>query len=41
MRAYVERLTVGEALTDMPLFLEPGRAVMVPLEVTYNAAFAE
>jgi hypothetical protein len=41
LRAYVIRAAVGDALTDMPLFLEPGLAVTVPLEATYNAAFAE
>ena len=29
------------SVSDMPLFLEPGLAVTVPLEATYNAAFAE
>ena len=28
---------VGDALADMPLFLEPDQAVTVPLEQTYNA----
>jgi hypothetical protein len=41
LRAYVEQAAVGDPLTDMPLFLEPGKAVEVPLEATYNAAFAE
>jgi hypothetical protein len=41
LRAYVVRAAVGDTLTDMPLFLEPGQAVTVPLEATYNAAFAE
>jgi hypothetical protein len=41
LRAYVVRAAVGDVLTDMPLFLEPGQAVTVPLEATYNAAFAE
>jgi hypothetical protein len=41
LRAYVVRAAVDDALTDMPLFLEPGQAVTVPLETTYNAAFAE
>ena len=41
LRAYVVHLAVGETLTDMPLFLEPGEAVEVPLEATYNAAFAD
>jgi hypothetical protein len=41
VRAYVVHVAVGEPLTDMPLFLQPGQAVTVPLEATYNAAFAE
>jgi hypothetical protein len=41
LRAYVVHAAVGDALTDMPLFLEPRKAVTVPLEATYNAAFAE
>ncbi len=41
VRAYVIHLGVGDALSDMPLFLEPEKAVMVPLEATYRAAFAE
>jgi hypothetical protein len=40
LRAYVVRLGVGDVLTDMPLFLEPEKAVTAPLEATYNAAFA-
>lgn len=41
IRAYVVHAAVGDPLTDMPLFLEPGKAVEAPLERTYNAAFAE
>jgi hypothetical protein len=41
LRAYVEPATVGEALTDMRLFLERGQTAAVPLEATYNTAFAE
>jgi hypothetical protein len=41
VRAYVVHATVGDALTSMPLFLEPRKAVDVPLEATYNAAFAD
>lgn len=40
IRAYVAHLTVGDVLTDMPLYLEPGGLVEVPLEATYQAAFA-
>lgn len=41
VRAFVEFVAIGDALQDMPLFLEAGLAVEVPLEATYNAAFAE
>jgi hypothetical protein len=37
--AYVQRLSFGEALIDMPLFLAPGPYVNVPLEATYEAAW--
>jgi hypothetical protein len=40
VRAYVEHLAVGQQLVNMPLFLEPGGQVPVPLEQTYQAAFA-
>lgn len=39
-RCYVEPLAAGDRLPDMPLFLEPGVYVNVPLEFTYQAAFA-
>ena len=38
-RAYIETLSVGDALPDMPLFLEPNSHVTVPLEATYQAAW--
>ncbi len=38
-RAYVEPLAAGDDLPDMPLFLEPGGCVMVPLERTYQTAW--
>jgi hypothetical protein len=41
VRAYVVPAAVGEALPDMPLFLEPEQAVSAPLEATYMAAFRE
>ena len=41
VRAYVVHLAVGDTLRDMPLFLESGSAVEVPLEATYCAAVAE
>jgi hypothetical protein len=39
-RAYIEPCAVGDLLPDMPLFVEPGSHVLVPLEITYQAAFA-
>ncbi len=41
VRAYVVPFRVGDSLADMPLFLAPEKAVTVPLEATYGAAFAE
>ena len=38
-QAYIEPTAVGRTLADMPLFLEPGLYVPVPLEETYQAAF--
>ena len=40
VRAYVEPAAVGDRLAEMPLFLEPGAHVLVPLENTYQDAFA-
>lgn len=40
LRAFVIHLAVGDPLTDMPLFLRPGAHVPVPLELTYQTAFA-
>ena len=37
--AYVEHLSVGSELADMPLFLNADRYINVPLETTYQAAF--
>ena len=39
VRAFVEPVAVGDALPAMPLFLEPGAHILVPLEATYNTAF--
>jgi hypothetical protein len=36
---YLEHLSVGAALADMPLFLRPDRYINVPLEPTYQAAY--
>jgi Protein of unknown function (DUF4058) len=38
--AYVEPVAVGDRLPDMPLILEPGGAVNVPLEATYQTAWS-
>jgi len=38
VRANVEALAVGDVLIDMPLSLEPGGHVPVPLEATYGRA---
>jgi hypothetical protein len=40
LRAYVVNAAVGDTLAEMPLFLQPGRAIMVPLEKSYQSAFA-
>ena len=40
VRAYVRNVAVGDSLPDMPLFLEPNGRVQVPLEATYQTAFA-
>ena len=39
-RARVEPIAVGDRLPDLPLFLEPGKSVLTPLEATYCEAFA-
>ena len=39
VKAFVEPVGVGDTLINMPLFLEPGRYVEVPLEETYRTAF--
>jgi hypothetical protein len=38
-RAYVEPVAVGSVLPEMPLFLEPGEYINVPLEATYQTAW--
>jgi hypothetical protein len=40
VRAYVEPAAVGDVLPDMPLFLVPGGHVTVPVEATYQTAWA-
>jgi hypothetical protein len=39
-RAYIEPVAVGDRLPDTALFLEPNGCVTVPLEATYQKAFA-
>ncbi len=39
IRAFIEPVAVGDTPVDMPLFLEPGRHVAVPIEETYRTAF--
>jgi hypothetical protein len=40
LRTYVVNVAVGDVLPDMPLFLVPQGQVPVPLEATYQTAFA-
>jgi hypothetical protein len=37
--AYVEPFAVGDALPDMPLFLNADLHILVPLAATYQAAW--
>ena len=39
--AYVEPVGVGDVLPDMPAYIEHFGYVMVPLEATYQATFAD
>jgi hypothetical protein len=39
-QAFVNYLSVGDPLPDMPLFLTPTKYIDVPLELTYSAAYA-
>jgi hypothetical protein len=39
-RAYIEPVAVGDVLPEMPLFLELNGCVKVPLESTYQTAYA-
>jgi hypothetical protein len=39
IRAFIEPLAVGDTPIEMPLFLETGRHVAVPIEETYALAF--
>jgi Protein of unknown function (DUF4058) len=37
--AYIETAAVGDSLPSMPVFIEPGRHVLAPLETTYTATW--
>jgi hypothetical protein len=39
VEAYVEHLTVGDLLTDMPTFLDSDFYINIPFEATYQAAY--
>lgn len=40
-QAFIEPLALGDPLPDIPLFLAPKEYVSLPLEATYQAAWAE
>jgi hypothetical protein len=40
MTAYVEPVAVGDTMPDMPAYLDLDSYVPVPLEATYQAAWA-
>lgn len=39
VKAYVEHVAFGQALPDMPLFLDPDYYINVPLEATYESTW--
>ncbi len=39
VKAYIEPIALGDRLPAMPLFLEPGAYINLPLEETYRSAF--
>jgi Protein of unknown function (DUF4058) len=39
VEAYVEHLTAGDPLTEMPMFLDADFYINIPLETTYQAAY--
>jgi hypothetical protein len=41
VEAYIEHLAYGQALLEMPLFLDLDTYIGVPLELTYQAAFQD
>jgi len=41
LEAYIEAFGVGDSIPEMPVFLEPGGCVMVPLQPTYDAVYAD
>ncbi len=38
--AYIEPVAVGDVLPDMPVFLEPGKHILAPLECTYMTTWS-
>lgn len=40
IEVYLEHVAIGAVLPQMPLFLHPDRYINVPLEPTYQAAYA-
>jgi hypothetical protein len=41
LTAYINPVAVGDSLPDTPLFLAPGSYINLPLEVTYDASWAQ
>ena len=39
-RAYIQPVAVGDVMPEMPLFLRPGAHIALPLQQTYDRAFA-
>jgi|GEM_PF-2377135 len=39
-RAYIQPVAVGDLMPEMPLFLSPGAHIALPLQETYDRAFA-
>jgi hypothetical protein len=37
--AYIEPMTVGDEMPNMPLFVAPGEHVLAPLAITYAAVW--
>ena len=39
-RAYIQPIAVGDVMPEMPLFLRPGAHIPLPIQSTYDRAFA-